>query len=150
MADIKDKEARSMNMSHIRGKNTKPEIYIRQLLFRNGYRFRLHVESVPGHPDLWLKKYNTAVFVNGCFWHRHHNCKYAYTPKSNMAFWKKKFDDNRIRDEKIKRLLTEKKIKCLIIWECTIKRMRNNPEVRDVEFQRIREFLTCQETFLEL
>lgn len=81
MADIVSPEKRSQNMSAIRSKNTKPEVYLRKLLFAQGYRYRIADKSVPGHPDIFLRKYNTAIFVNGCFWHRHPGCKYAYTPK---------------------------------------------------------------------
>ena len=78
MADIVSPEKRSQNMSAIRSKNTKPEVYLRKLLFAQGYRYRIADKSVPGHPDIFLRKYNTAIFVNGCFWHRHSGCKYAY------------------------------------------------------------------------
>ena len=77
MADIVSPEKRSQNMSAIRSKNTKPEVYLRKLLFAQGYRYRIADKSVPGHPDIFLRKYNTAIFVNGCFWHRHLGCKYA-------------------------------------------------------------------------
>ena len=89
MADIVSPEKRSQNMSAIRSKNTKPEVYLRKLLFAQGYRYRIADKSVPGHPDIFLRKYNTAIFVNGCFWHRHPDCKYAYTPKSRVEFWQK-------------------------------------------------------------
>ena len=108
----------------IRSKNTKPEVYLRKLLFAEGFRYRIAESSVPGHPDIFLRKYNTAVFVNGCFWHRHQGCKYAYTPKSRIDFWQKKFDTNVRRDSMIKRDLQNQKIKQLIVWECTIKRMQ--------------------------
>lgn len=122
MADIVSPEKRSQNMSAIRSKNTKPEVYLRKLLFAQGYRYRIADKSVPGHPDIFLRKYNTAIFVNGCFWHRHPGCKYAYTPKSRVEFWQKKFDDNVRRDSAVKAELLEHGIKCLIVWECTIKR----------------------------
>lgn len=124
MADIVSPEKRSQNMSAIRSKNTKPEVYLRKLLFAQGYRYRIADKSVPGHPDIFLRKYNTAIFVNGCFWHRHPGCKYAYTPKSRVEFWQKKFDDNVRRDSAVKAELLEHGIKCLIVWECTIKRMQ--------------------------
>ena len=126
MADIVSPEKRSQNMSAIRSKNTKPEVYLRKLLFAQGYRYRIADKSVPGHPDIFLRKYNTAVFVNGCFWHRHSGCKYAYMPKSRVDFWQKKFDDNVRRDAAVKAELLERGIKCLIVWECTIKQMMKN------------------------
>ena len=87
MADIKTPEERSRNMSKIRSRDTKPEVWLRKKLFERGYRYRKNVSNVPGHPDAWLAKYNTAVFVHGWFWHRHEGCKYAYTPKSQVEFW---------------------------------------------------------------
>ena len=87
MADIVSPEKRSQNMSAIRSKNTKPEVYLRKLLFAQGYRYRIADKSVPGHPDIFLRKYNTAIFVNGCFWHRHPDCKYAYTHIRQRAAW---------------------------------------------------------------
>ena len=82
--DIKSPEERSKNMSAIRSRDTKPEVYFRKLLFAQGYRYRLNAKTVPGHPDIYLKKYNTAIFVHGCFWHRHPGCKYTYMPKSRV------------------------------------------------------------------
>ncbi len=120
--DIKTPEERSKNMSAIHSKNTKPEIYFRKLLFGRGYRYSLNSSKIPGHPDLYLRKYNTAIFVNGCFWHRHLGCKYAYMPKSRVEFWRKKFDGNVKRDQRTYAELKEKNIKCLVVWECTLKK----------------------------
>lgn len=131
MADTVSKEQRSKNMSAIRSKNTKPEIYFRKLLFAEGYRYRIAEKSVPGHPDIFLRKYNTAIFIHGCFWHRHQGCKYSYTPKTRIDFWQNKFSDNIRRDETVKDDLNEHKIKCLIVWECSIKRM-----IKDKQYER--------------
>ena len=98
MADIKSPEERSRNMAKIRSRDTKPEEYVRKLLFGQGYRYRKNVSNVPGHPDAWMAKHNAAVFVHGCFWHRHEGCKYAYTPKSHTDFWQNKFLKNIQRD----------------------------------------------------
>ena len=87
-------EQRSRNMSAIKSKNTKPEIAVRKLLHSMGYRFRLHRKDLPGSPDIVLPKYKTVIFVHGCFWHRHENCKYASTPKTRKEFWEKKFREN--------------------------------------------------------
>ena len=134
MADIVSPEKRSQNMSAIRSKDTKPEVYLRKLLFAQGYRYRIADKSVPGHPDIFLRKYNTAIFVNGCFWHRHPGCKYAYTPKSRVEFWQKKFDDNVRRDSAVKAELLEHGIKLLTVWECAIRRMqRDKIEVTNTE-----------------
>jgi len=129
--DIKSKEARSKNMSAIRSKDTKPEIYLRKLLFAEGFRYRISEKTIPGHPDMFLRRYNTAIFVHGCFWHRHPGCKYAYTPKSRVEFWQKKFEDNVCRDAVVKAGLQENKIKCLVVWECTIKQMMKSPQFKD-------------------
>ena len=121
MPDIKSSEERSLNMAAIKSKNTKPEIAFRKMLFNSGYRYRICPRSIPGHPDIWMKKYNTAVFVHGCFWHRHASCKYAYTPKSNIEFWNKKFARNVARDMIVRKELDQKGIRCLIVWECSIR-----------------------------
>ena len=139
--DIKSKEARSLNMSKIKNKDTKPEVYLRKLLFSKGYRYRIAEKSVPGHPDIFLRKYNTAIFVHGCFWHRHEGCKYAYMPKSRVEFWQKKFDDNVRRDAVVRQELEKRGMKCLIIWECTLKQMTKDSEYSDTLVRQIEEFL---------
>jgi DNA mismatch endonuclease (patch repair protein) len=85
-------------MSRIKDRNTKPEIIVRKALHRLGYRFRLHRKDLPGRPDIVLPKYKTVIFVHGCYWHRHKGCKYAYTPKSRVEFWERKFKENSERD----------------------------------------------------
>ena len=139
--DIKSKEARSKNMSAIRSKDTKPEIYLRKLLFAEGYRYRISEKTIPGHPDMFLRRYNTAIFVHGCFWHRHPGCKYAYTPKSRVEFWQKKFEDNVRRDAVVKAGLQENKIKCLVVWECTIKQMMKSQQFKDQTMTDICSFI---------
>lgn len=114
-------EHRSWNMGRIRSGNTKPELAVRSLLHRMGYRFRLHRKDLPGKPDIVLPKYKTVIFVHGCFWHRHPKCKYAYTPKSRIDFWEKKFTDNVARFKIVKKELAQLKWKVLVIWECEIK-----------------------------
>ena len=99
MADIFSPKKRSEIMSKIRSANTKPEITIRKWLHAQGFRFRLHKSSLPGIPDIVLKKHNTIIFVNGCFWHRHRGCKRAYVPKSNVQDWEQKFSKTIIRDK---------------------------------------------------
>ena len=116
-------EQRSKNMSAIKGKNTKPEVMVRQLLHRLGYRFRLHRKDLPGSPDIILPKYKTAIFVNGCFWHRHTDCKYASTPNTNRDFWEIKFSENVERDKRNYAALRTLGWKVLIIWECEIKKL---------------------------
>lgn len=148
--DIKSPEERSKNMAAIHSKNTKPEIYLRKLLFARGYRYGVNSKSVPGHPDIYMKKYNTAVFVHGCFWHRHEGCKYAYMPKSRVEFWLKKFEANVKRDELVRKELASKKIKVLIVWECTIKRMKKDKKTEEEVISLIERFLLSSEFELEI
>ena len=108
-------------MSAIKSKNTKPEIAVRRLLHSMGYRFRLHSKDLPGSPDIVLPKYKTVIFVHGCFWHRHENCKYASTPKTRQEFWNKKFKENINRDNLNQANLSLKGWKIIIIWECQLK-----------------------------
>lgn len=148
--DIKSPEERSRNMAAIRSKDTKPEIYFRKLLFAQGYRYSLNSSKVPGHPDIYLLKYNTAVFVHGCFWHRHSGCKYAYMPKSRVEFWQKKFEANVKRDYVVRMELQDKGIKCLIVWECTVKRMKRNQEACEKYLQVVERFLEGNQALLEI
>lgn len=150
MADIISPERRSKNMSAIRSKDTKPEIYLRKLLFAEGYRYRIAERSIPGHPDMFLRKYNTAIFVHGCFWHRHQGCKYAYMPKSRVEFWQKKFDDNVRRDTVVKAALQKNNVKCLIVWECTIKQMMKDSDVERRIINECRSFLSSDELLIEI
>lgn len=143
-------EQRSRNMSAIRSKNTRPEIYFRKLLFAQGYRYSLNSKTVPGHPDIYLKKYNTAIFVHGCFWHRHSGCKYTYMPKSRIEFWEKKFQANQKRDFVVQSELQEKGIKCVVVWECTIKHMKKDIKFRERMLEYTEGFLKSQDTFLEI
>ena len=115
-------EQRSRNMSAIKSKNTKPEITVRKLLHSMGYRFRLHKKDLPGSPDIVLPKYKTVIFVHGCFWHRHQNCKYASNPKTRREFWEKKFKENIERDKKTQKKLKNLGLKTKIVWECEIKK----------------------------
>ena len=114
-------EQRSRNMSAIKSKNTKPEIKVRKVLHSMGYRFRLHRKDLPGSPDIVLPKYKTVIFVHGCFWHRHKNCKYASTPKTRQEFWEAKFRENINRDKLNQENLSSKGWKIIILWECEIK-----------------------------
>ena len=114
-------EQRSRNMSAIKSKNTKPEIAVRKVLHSMGFRFRLHRKDLPGSPDIVLPKYKTVIFVHGCFWHRHENCKYASTPKTRKEFWEKKFRENINRDNLNQANLSLRGWKIIIIWECQLK-----------------------------
>ena len=121
MTDKISSSARSKNMAAIKGKDTKPEIIVRRYLHKLGYRFRLHRKDLPGKPDITLPRFKTVIFVHGCFWHRHEQCKNSVMPKSNVAFWRKKLDGNVVRDKKNVELLKEQGWKVLVIWECEVR-----------------------------
>ena len=121
MADTHNQEMRSYNMSRIKSKDTKPELIVRKFLHSNGFRYRLHVKHLAGKPDLVLKKYNITIFINGCFWHRHLNCKYATVPKSNTEYWHSKFQSNIENDRKQIDQLKLEGWKVIVIWECELK-----------------------------
>ncbi|MFC2135318.1 very short patch repair endonuclease [Bacteroidota bacterium] len=120
MTDILTKERRSWNMGRIKSKNTKPELIVRSFLHKNGLRFRLHDKNLPGKPDIVLKKFKSVIFVHGCFWHNHKNCKRANIPKSNKRYWIDKIGANVLRDKKNIKELRRLKWNVLIIWECQI------------------------------
>lgn len=116
------KELRSYIMSRIRKTNTKPELLVRRFLFRNGFRFRINVKTLPGHPDIVLPKYNTIIMVNGCFWHAHEGCRLNRTPKSRQEYWIPKIEGNVKRDKLINKEQTNLGWKVIIVWECQLKK----------------------------
>lgn len=118
MTDRISSAKRSWNMSRIRSKDTKPEILVRSLLHRMGFRYRLHVHTLPCCPDIVLPKWRSVILVHGCFWHRHRGCNQAYTPKTRSDFWKKKFRDNVRRDRSGQNSLLELGWRVHIVWEC--------------------------------
>jgi DNA mismatch endonuclease (patch repair protein) len=120
MTDTLTPGQRSWNMSRIRSTNTRPEMRVRSLLHRMGYRFSLHGRSLPGRPDVVLPKYKTVVFVHGCFWHRHKNCPEASNPKTKKAFWQNKFASNTARDRTNQQALRRLGWRVLIVWECQV------------------------------
>ncbi|MBX5256889.1 MULTISPECIES: DNA mismatch endonuclease Vsr [unclassified Rhizobium] len=120
MVDTMTPAQRSERMSRIRSGNTKPEIALRRALHQLGFRFRVHGTRLPGKPDIVLAKYKTAIFVHGCFWHRHPGCKVATTPKSNTDFWANKFARNVERDERVVRQLEDDGWRVIIVWECDV------------------------------
>jgi len=109
-------------MSRIRGKNTSPELLIRKFLFKKGFRYRLHVVNMPGKPDIVLPRYNTVIFINGCFWHGHEGCKYFVLPKTNTEFWTIKIHRNKENDRKNHYSLNKVGWKVVVIWECQLKK----------------------------
>ena len=122
MADVHTQAVRSYNMSKIRSKNTKPELLVRKYLFAHGFRYRLHGKDLPGKPDIILPKYNTVIFVNGCFWHGHEQCKYFVIPKTNTEWWMNKINKNIYLDiENIKKLQA-KKWNVITVFGCQLKR----------------------------
>ncbi len=121
MADIYTKQKRSLIMSKISGKNTKPEITIRKIAHSLGYRFRLHKKDLPGNPDMVFPKYKKIIFVNGCFWHGHKDCTRSKLPTTNKKFWKEKIELNKKRDGKNYNQLKKMDWKYLVIWQCQIR-----------------------------
>ena len=121
MADNHTKEARHLNMSHIRSKNSKPEELVRKYLFSKGFRYRKNVRSLPGCPDIVLPKYKTIIFVNGCFWHKH-DCPQFVWPSSNEEYWIPKITRNVERDQQNAKALETMGWKVLVVWECELKK----------------------------
>ena len=125
---------RSRMMAGIRGKNTKPELHVRRFLHRQGFRFRVHDKRLPGRPDIVLRKHRTVVFVHGCFWHQHSGCRFAYSPKSNRAFWGAKLQANVERDAVTEANLRALGWRVLTLWECEVDETRLTvmaAEIRD-------------------
>jgi DNA mismatch endonuclease (patch repair protein) len=119
--DVHDKATRSYNMSRIKCNKTKPEEIVAKYLFSQGFRYRRNVRKLPGTPDIVLKKYKTVIFVNGCFWHMHEDCKYFVWPKENADFWRNKLLRNKERDEEKYHQLMEQGWNIIVIWECQLK-----------------------------
>lgn len=130
MTDVHSKKIRSYNMSQIKGENTKPEIVVRKFLFSKGFRYSLHNKKLPGRPDIVLRKYKVIIFVHGCFWHGHKNCKYFVIPKTRTEWWTDKINKNIVRDEKNKKKLQELGWNVIEIWECQLK-TQDKPQVLD-------------------
>ncbi len=132
MADRHTEKQRSYNMSRIKGANTKPEILLRKILFAEGFRYRINDKNLPGRPDIVLKKYKTVIFVNGCFWHGHRDCKYFIIPKTRTEFWMHKINGNIDRDLKNEEALIKLGWKVITVWECDLKK-----KTFDLTIQRI-------------
>ena len=128
--DRHTKEQRSDNMRRIRAKNTSPEMIVRADLFKHGFRYRIADKRYPGHPDIVLPKYKTVVFVHGCFWHQHPNCRKATIPKSNQAFWIPKLQRNVERDREQTRKLEELGWRVLVVWECELDKNKRENTLR--------------------
>ena len=130
--DRLSQKKRSWNMSRILSENTKPEIFIRKLLFKNGYRYRLNDKKLPGKPDIVFKSKKKVIFVHGCFWHRHKNCKYCTTPKTNISFWQNKFLKNIERDKLAYHNLKKIGWSYFIVWECKTKN-KNSDLIKELK-----------------
>ena len=132
MPDVLTPQQRHRCMSHIRSKATKPEMAVRRWLWAHGYRYRLNVKSVPGKPDIVMRKYRTAIFVNGCFWHGHEGCKQFVLPKTNTDFWQAKIEQNRTRDTRIYDELMLAGWQVIVIWQCNLTKQKLDPTMQQV------------------
>ncbi|MER9390630.1 MULTISPECIES: very short patch repair endonuclease [unclassified Mesorhizobium] len=145
MTDIVNKETRSRMMAGIRGKDTKPEMVLRRALHARGLRYRLHARSIPGRPDLLFPKFGAAVFVHGCFWHRHEGCRYTTTPATRPGFWQSKFAANVARDEAARAALLDVHWRVATIWECALRRVDQVEAVADLLEVWLRsDFAQCE------
>ena len=143
MTDKMTPAQRHYCMSRIHGKATKPELKVRQWLWRHGYRYRLNVKSVPGKPDIVMRKYHTAIFVNGCFWHGHEGCDKFKIPQTNREFWVNKIKRNQERDQRNYQLLHDNGWQVIVVWECQLTPKR-------IEETMLRVELLLNEHFLAL
>lgn len=132
MADNHTKEIRSMNMSHIRSTNSKPEEIVRKYLFSKGFRYRKNVKKLPGCPDIVLPKYQTVIFVNGCFWHKH-DCPRFVWPSSNQDYWRPKILRNVERDQLNRQELEALGWKVIVVWECELKKKVRDTRLAELE-----------------
>ena len=135
--------SRSQMMRAVHSVDTKPELLVRQALFRAGFRYRLHRRDLPGSPDLFILKYNVVVFVNGCFWHQH-GCKFTTRPKSNPEFWNEKFENNVVRDIKTSWKLSMMGYRVATLWECSLK------EDLERTIERLVAFIKSDEETVEI
>lgn len=137
--DVHDSQTRSYNMSQIKGKDTRPELIVRRHLFKSGFRYRIHVNKLPGKPDIVLSKYKTVIFVNGCFWHKHEGCKNFVLPKTRTKWWFEKINKNVRRDKKNIKKLEQLGWKIFVVWECELK-----ADKKQQTFNNLYEKLACQ------
>lgn len=142
MADNHTKEVRSYNMSQIKSKDTKPEETVRKYLFSHGLRYRKNDKRYAGHPDIVLPKYRTIVFINGCFWHMHENCKYFVLPKSNLDYWIPKLERNSCKDAQNLHALTVLGWHVIVVWECQLKKENRELTLNKLYHEIIEQLLT--------
>lgn len=144
VADIMSKEERSVRMSHIHSASTKPELRLRHALWCQGFRYRVNDKRLSGTPDIVLPKYHTVIFVHGCFWHGHKNCKTSHIPETNTDFWAAKITRNQQRDQEVWRQLEAKGWYVIIVWECELKKYRFEDTVNSVAAEIVRNGNTYQ------
>lgn len=137
MTDVHTQKTRSFNMSRIKAKDTKPEIIVRKFIHSNGFRYGLHNKKMPGTPDIILRKYKTVIFVHGCFWHKHENCKYQVIPKTRADWWLSKIDGNVKRDMYNEKMLNDQRWKVIKIWECELKPKKREDTLNNLHNQLI-------------
>jgi DNA mismatch endonuclease, patch repair protein len=135
MTDVHDQETRSYNMSRIRCRDTKPEMLVRKFLFAKGFRYRLHVKTLPGKPDLVFPKYRTVLFIHGCFWHGHEECKYFVIPKTRREWWLAKINRNKQLDTKNMTKLRKLGWKVITIFECRLRPKHRNRTLSHLEMR---------------
>jgi DNA mismatch endonuclease (patch repair protein) len=133
--DVHNTATRSFNMSRIKAKDTKPELLVRRFLFAQGFRYRLHVKTLPGKPDIVLPKYKTVIFIHGCFFHGHEGCRYFKVPATRTEWWLDKIEGNKRRDFEAEQKLTELGWKVITVWECELK----NRTIEET-LKRLKEF----------
>lgn len=136
--DVHDKKTRSYNMSKIRSKDTRIELIVRQFLFKNGFRYRLHYNKLPGKPDIVFPKNKIAIFVHGCYFHKHAGCKLAATSKTRTEFWKNKIEDNVLRDKRNENKLREMRWNVIRLWECEIEPRKKNSQIREETLTKLK------------
>lgn len=132
--DVLTPQQRHKSMASVHSKNTKPEVMVRNFLWHKGFRFRLNNSRLPGHPDIVLRKYRTCIFVNGCFWHGHEECKFFQIPKTNTEFWAKKISRNKQRDKEEQRKLAEMGWHVIVVWECQLKAEKRNKTLESLAY----------------
>lgn len=140
--DTISSQQRHANMAAIHGKNTKPEMVVRRYLWGHGFRYRLNHPRLPGKPDIVMRKYRTCIFVNGCFWHGHENCRYYTVPKTNTEFWQKKIHRNKERDQEVQQKLAFMGWHSITIWECQLKPTEREKTLQSLAYTLNRIFLS--------
>lgn len=144
MADRVTPETRSRMMASIRSRDTKPELIVRRYLHRAGFRYRISPRTLPGRPDIVLRRHRVAVFVHGCFWHGHQGCRFARIPTTRTAFWADKISSNRVRDRAKEALLIQSDWRVAVVWECALKGSQ------DTALQRLVAFILADDQSIDI